>query len=170
MKRINFFAEKHFTEPVKSDRLSGICDPKNGKCAYTTSDKNNTDKWCATVINPTEKSFRFVPIDNNIDIRHENNDKVSLCDGMLYVPKSSELSFVELKDYHTGSYIAYAEQQLLSTLKFFLANHNYKDFNNRRAFICNPQRPNFAVSSRERISEFFKKTHFRLLPQAEILL
>jgi len=165
---INFFDSKYFTEPLKSDTKIGIYDPEGDCCAFTTI--NNDVKWCATILNPDCKSFRFVPIDNNIDIRRENNDKEKLCDGMLYVPSTNELSFVELKNYNRGSYIAYAEQQLLTTISHFTANHDYKSFHKRRAFICNPQRPNFAVSARQRISEFYKKTHFRLLPQAVINL
>lgn len=112
----------------------------------------------------------FISVDKNIVIRKDNGDLDSTCDGMIFIPETREISFVELKNYRVGGAIADAENQLLSTISYFLANHNYEDFHTRRAYLCNPHHPNFAFSARERISEFRKKTHFRLMPQASIWL
>lgn len=167
MMKVNFFAMEHRREPIKQDSLLGICDPEGEKYAYTTSDKNCTDKWCATIHNPHRKGLLFIAVDKNIEILRPNGEQENRCDGMIYVPATKELSFVELKDSRTA-YVDSAEKQLLKTLEYFLANHNYKDYNNRRAFACNPSHPHFAVSARNRISEFYRLTHFRLMPQAII--
>lgn len=66
---------------------------------------------------------------------------------------------VELKYYRVGGYIGSAERQLLRTLEYFLFNHHYENYHNRRAYACNPSHPNFAYSARQRISEFYKLTH-----------
>ncbi len=169
MMKVNFLAQEHRREPLKSDLLLGICDPVGERCAYSTTE-HGEDKWCAKIHNPDQKSMFFVAIDKNIIIRKDNGDLESTCDGMIFVPETREISFVELKDYRVGGAIADAERQLLSTISYFLANHNYEDFHSRRAYICNPHHPHFAFSARERISEFRKKTHFRLMPQATIRL
>lgn len=170
MMKVNFFALQYRREPLKNDKLLGVCDPVGEACAYTTSDCTSDDKWCATIHNPEGKGLLFVAVDKNIDIRKANGEQESRCDGMLYVPATKELAFVELKDYRVGGYIGSAEVQLLKTLEYFLACHNYKDYSNRRAFACNPSHPNFAFSARQRISEFYNLTHFRLMPQAVINL
>ena len=165
--KINFLAKEHWREPLKRDILLGLCDPEGERCAYSTTE-HGREKWCATVHNPNRKTMCFVAIDKNMDIRKENGDLESTCDGMIYIPKTREISFVELKDYRVGGALAEAEKQLMSTLRYFLFNHNYKDFHSRNAYICNPHHPHFAFSARDRISEFRKKTHFRLMPQAVI--
>ena len=167
MMKVNFFALQHRREPEKQDVLLGICDPEGEQCAYTTTE-HGLEKWCATIRNPYTKKLLFIAIDKNIDIRCPNGDMESRCDGMLYAPETKELSFIELKDYRVGGYIGSAERQLIKTLEYFLANHHYEDFNNRRAFACNPSHPNFAFTARERINKFYQQTHFRLMPQAVI--
>lgn len=167
MMKVNFFAQQYRREPERTDTELGICDPEGEACAYTTT-AHGDDRWCATIKNPSQKRLLFVPIDKNIDIRRDNGDKESSCDGMVYAPESRELSFVELKAYHTGGYIASAVPQLLTTLSYFLASHNYEDYHNRRAYACNPVHPCFAVSARQLSQEFRKATHFRLMPQATI--
>ena len=120
--------------------------------------------------NPNRKGLYFVAIDKNIVIRRDNGEIESTYDGMIYIPQTREISFVELKNYRVGGAIADAERQLMTTIGYFLANHNYEDFHSRRAYICNPHHPYFTFSARERICEFRKKTHFRLMPQATIHL
>ena len=167
MMNINFFAQEYRLESIKQDTLLGICDPEGERPAYTTTECG-ADKWCATIQNTNVKNLQFIAIDKNIDIRKPDGNKESSCDGMIYIADTKELCFVELKNYRVGGYIACAAGQLLNTLKYFLENHNYKDFTNRRAFACNPSHPNFAYSARSRIQDFYKRTHFRLLPQAII--
>ena len=167
MMKINFFAKKYQKELLRQEAIVGICDPEGEQYAYTTIEHGN-DKWCATIKNSQHKKFLFIAIDKNIIIIRADGNLESTCDGMVYIPQTRELSFVELKAYHTGGYISSAEGQLLSTLKYFLANHNYKDYHSRRAYACNPHRPAFAVSARKQINEFYKLTHFRLMPQATI--
>lgn len=168
MMKVNFFAQEHRKEPVKQDSLLGICDPDGERPAYTTTE-HTTDKWCATIQNNEKKRLQFIAVDKNIDILKPDGEQENRCDGMIFVADTKELSFVELKNYHVGGYIGSAEKQLLKTLEYFLANHHYEDFNNRRAFACNPRHPYFAFSARQRITEFYKLTHFRLFPQATIV-
>lgn len=165
----NFFLKKYRREPEKTDVLLGICDPKGEQCAYTTKDSNCPDRWCAWIKNTIRKRIVFIPIDKNMDIRRPNGEKEKLCDGMIYGIDTRELSFVELKEYHTGGYLGEAVEQLESTLQVFLVSHNYQDFFNRKAYVCNPVRPNFKSSYREISSEFRKKYKFRLLTQADII-
>ena len=167
MIKVNFFAQQHRKEPVKSDAIIGICDPEGEIPAYTTTEHGD-DKWCATIDNSKHKEILFIAIDKNIDIRKLDGNQEKRCDGMIFVENTMELSFVELKDYRVGGYITAAEKQLRRTLEYFLANHNYKEFHNRRAYACNPTHPHFAYSARQRISRFYKSTHFRLMPQAYI--
>ena len=168
MIKVNFFALEHRKEPVKRDFFLGICDPDGEDPAYTTSE-HGCDKWCAKIENKEHKKIQFIAIDKNIDIRKPNGEQESRCDGMIFAADTMELCFVELKDYHVGGYIGDATDQLLTTIEYFLANHHYEDYHNRRAFACNPQHPNFAFSARQRINEFYNTTHFRLLPQATII-
>lgn len=170
MMKVNFFALEYRKEPLKQDGILGICDPEGERCAYTTTEHDGTDKWCAVIRNQLRKKFLFIAIDKNIDIRKADGNQESRCDGMIYVPDTRELSFVELKEYHTAGYISDAKSQLEITLEYFLANHHYEDYHNRRAYACNPHHPNFAISARQRIGEFYKIYHFRLFPQATIYL
>ena len=165
--KVNFFSQDYRVEPEKTDKVLGICDPEGEACAYTPTEHGG-DRWCATVHNPDEKRLLFIPIDKNIDIRRDNGEQESSCDGLIFAPATRELSFVELKAYHVGGYIAAAVPQLWTTLSYFLANHHYEDYSNRRAYACNPVHPCFAVSARQQSSEFRKATHFRLMPQATI--
>lgn len=169
MMKVNFFAQEHRREPVKQDLVLGICDPAGEEPAYTTAE-HGADKWCATIQNAGGKKFQFIAIDKNIDIRRPDGNQESSCDGIIFVPDTMELAFVELKDYRVGGYIGSAEGQLMKTLEYFLSNHNYRDYYNRKAYACNPSHPNFAFSARQRINEFYNLTHFRLMPQAIIHL
>ena len=168
MMKVNFFAQEHRKEPVKQDVLLGICDPEGEQPAYTSTEQG-ADRWCATIENKRRKKLQFIAIDKNIDIRKLDGNSESRCDGMIFAAETMELSFVELKDYHVGGYISSAKVQLEKTLEYFLANHHYEDYYNRRAYACNPRRPSFAYSARESITAFYNKTHFRLLPQAKIV-
>lgn len=169
MMKVNFFAQQYRKEPLKKDAVLGICDPDGEFPAFTTTE-HGCDKWCATIYNNERKEIQFIAIDKNIDIRKSDGNQESRCDGMIFIADTRELSFVELKDYRVGGYISSAEEQLLKTLEYFLANHNYIDFHNRKAYACNPTHPHFAYSARQRIREFYKLTHFRLMPQATITL
>ena len=169
MMKINFFAQKYRLEPEKQDAVLGLCDPEGEQPAYSTNNNNCGDKWCAIVKNDERKGIQFIPIDKNIDICRSDGSLENRCDGMLYVETTRELSFVELKDYRVGG-LSTAINQLSTTLEYFLANHNYLDYHNRRAFACRPSHPHFMYSARQAIQEFYNKTHFRLMPMATIVM
>lgn len=164
----NFFWEKYFVEQVRTDSKFWLCDPGGDACAYSTNVAEGEDRRCAVVYNDKRKALFFVPIDKNMNIQKTSGELESTCDGMLYSKVTRELSFVELKEYHTGGGISLALSQLKNTIRLFLSSHNYQDFKNRRAYACNPVRPHFATSYRETSSEFLKQYHFRFLPQADI--
>lgn len=166
----NFFNPDFYREPEKTDSLLGICDPGGEDCAFTTNDVSCTDKWCATIHNPKKRTLRFVAIDKNMNIRKANGDLESTCDGMIYMKSERDVFFVELKDYHTGGALSEALKQLRNTILIFLSLHRYDSYHDRRAYICNPVRPHFASSYRQLSSEFRQKYHFRLYPQADIVI
>lgn len=164
----NFFLQKYFVEPSRVDSLFWLCDPEGEACAYSTNEAQGKDRGCAIVHNDSRKVLFFVPIDKNMNIRKASGELESTCDGMVYAKETRELSFVELKEYHSAGFISVALAQLKNTIRLFLESHNYKDFKTRRAYACNPVRPHFAGSYREISSEFRKFYHFRFLPQADI--
>lgn len=165
----NFFLEKYFIEQPRTDEVFWLCDSGGEQCAFSTQDSGGEVRRCAVVHNENRRALTFVPIDKNMNIRKTNGDLESTCDGMIYAKDTRELSFVELKEFHTGGYFPKAIDQLRNTISIFLSCHNYQNFKNRRAFACNPVHPRFASSYRSVSSEFRKVYHFRFLPQADII-
>ncbi len=163
MKEIDFFAADIFREEPRTDNIFGINDAiqegdHNGM-AYTTTDTDN--KWNATVKNENYRPVTFEPLDHNIDVKDENNNQYSLCDGMLYTDNNDDLIFVELKD-QDKDWISKDIMQLESTIKLFTANHDYKDWKRRSAFAANSKHPQFKFSHRTEMQEFKNATHFSL--------
>ena len=134
--------------------------------AYTTN-SGQEKNWNAVVVNSKSSEIQFVAVDHNIIIKDSYGDIQSQCDGILYSAKEW-LAFVELKDIGKRPWILPAVGQLKSTISFFKANHNYKQFKQRFAYAANKQHPKFQFSKKELMLEFFRETKFRLLIQKEI--
>ncbi len=167
---VSFFDATYHTEPERSDSLFGICDSIGSKPAYTTTDRESTDDWCAEVSNQNNRCVRFVPIDNNIIFRDSNGNELSSCDGMIVGEDNGLLVFVELKDVGK-SWMTDAINQLKETILRFNTLHNYQDFLHRKAYASNRQHPkNDYSSKREILQQFYQQTHFRLSLDYRILI
>ncbi|ULJ59986.1 hypothetical protein [Wielerella bovis] len=87
----NFFILQT-NEPIRDDKLFGLCDDDDNLPAY--SDSRQPEKWIATVLNPNGFGVQFYAIDKRIKIIIDGNEQ-SLCDGMLIFQE--KLYLVELK-------------------------------------------------------------------------
>lgn len=163
---IDFFAEEYRTETEQSSKTIGIVDG-NSAPAFTTG--SEPENWNAVINNPNGKSFRFIPIDNNIEIDRGDGQKESTCDGMILCESERFLAFVELKIVRSGG-DADARKQLKNTIEIFNERHDYKAFNtkNRRAYVANKEHPHFHRSDKNEEEEFRDKLHFKLFQQKEI--
>lgn len=171
MPTVAFLSPKYRTEPVKTDRLLGVCDPEGEQPAYSTSATNGPDRWVATVVNESRKPIQFVPIDKNIKVyKPDGKNLESTCDGMLLSGNERNVFFVELKDVSTGGWASDALEQVESTIRLFLASYDYRTFKLRRAYLANRRHPHFLCSYREKLQEFKLKYHFTLCPQAKIVV
>ena len=151
-------------EPPIKEKLFGICDDENGEKAYTNTDDNL--KWIATVKNEKQKELVFTAIDKCV-IKDDEQQGRGRCDGML---TSSELIyFIELKN-KARSRIIDAIDQLESTIKFFIENHDTSKFRHKKAFTCNKHHKPFKVIDNELNSRFFRTYGFRIDAQAEIIV
>ena len=151
-------------EPPINEKLFGICDEENGEKAYTNADDNT--KWIATVNNKKQKEIIFTAIDKCVikDYEHQGRGR---CDGML---TSSELIYlVELKN-EARAWITDAIEQLESTVKFFIENHDISKFRHKKAFACNKRHQPFKVVDNELNNRFFRTYGFRIDVQAEIII
>lgn len=163
---IDFFAAEYRKEDEQSTNIIGIVDGDSAP-AFTTSCE--PDKWNAVINNPNGKSYRFIPIDNNIEIDRGDGQKESTCDGMILCESERFLAFVELKIVRSGG-DADARKQLKNTIEIFNERHDYKAFNtkNRRAYVANKEHPHFHRSDKNEEEEFRDKLHFKLFQQKEI--
>lgn len=162
--KVDFFDEKYKKEPSRTDKIFGINDSSSS--AYTTL-KGSCEQWNVIVYNSNGLEIQFVAVDNNIIVKDSQGNIQSQCDGMLYHEKNW-LAFVELKNIGKRPWINSAANQLESTINIFSANHNYKQFLQRFAYISNKQHPKFQFSKKELMLKFFQKTKFRLRIQNEI--
>ena len=159
---IDFF-QKKCQEKIDNE-IFGLCDDNNGKVAYT--DKDNRDKWIATVINNKKKQIVFTAIDKCIILDSEYPDR-ERCDCMLTF--DDYIYFIELKNKRKG-WKASAIKQLKSTIKFFIEQNNDNKFRYKKAFICNKKHPYFNVIDNEFELTFFREYGFRISVQSEILI
>lgn len=163
---IDFFDIAYHTEGEQSTMEIGIVDGHSAP-AYTTS--NASQKWNATIKNPKGKTFRFVPIDFNIEIDRGDGQKESSCDGMVLCQSEKFIAFVELKDVKNNG-DSDARKQLKITIQIFNENHDYKLFStkNRRAYVANVSHPHFHSSKTNDEQEFRDVLHFKLYQQTDI--
>lgn len=163
MSSVNYFHSRYRKEEPRTDARFGIAD--DGVLAYTTLSE---DESLAYVTNHNCRTVSFTPVDHNIVVM-SNGNECSQCDGMLYVPSTHELIFVELKD-RVKDWISEAVEQLESTIRHFSANHDIADFPRRSAYAANRQRPYYHVSKKEECEAFRRRTGFRLNISNEIVI
>lgn len=159
---VNFFEEKCQEVPI-SERCFGIFDNPEKKKATTSI--NAPEKWVATVENPNRLTITFTAVDNCIEILRGDGNSEKRCDGLLTY--TDNIVFVELKEVEK-SWIAGAIEQLETTIQYFIANHDIKNYKHKRAFACNKKHPSFHVIETETKRRFFNTYRVRLNIQGVI--
>lgn len=162
---MDFFAAE-CQEPSLNHTLFGLCDDQNGTKAYTNV--NDPARWIATVKNDYSKTLSFTAIDKCV-IKDGEEIGRGRCDGMLTSAGNEHIYFVELKELEPP-WISGAIDQLESTVKFFMANHNISIFRHKKAFACNKKRHKFWVIDNEFNLKFFRTYGVRIDVQAEIIV
>ncbi|OQX97044.1 MAG: hypothetical protein B6I24_10095 [Bacteroidetes bacterium 4572_128] len=160
--RIDFFKEDCHGSCF-NDKEVGVCDDQESTKAYIN--KENKEKWIATIKNLKSKIIDFYAIDNCIEIYRENNDKDNKCDAMLIYENG--IIFIELKD-KRADWIPDAIGQLENTIKYFIENHGIEQFNIKKAFACNKRKPNFQTINMQIKQSFYQKWKVRLHIEATI--
>lgn len=159
---VNFFDEACREGPVH-EREFGICDPRDGEKAFI--DRDNRPAWIATVINNAGISLVFTAIDNCVEILRDDGGMEKRCDGML--TSDEHIVFLELKS-RQKDWVSAAVEQLETTIRHFMANHDISLFSVRRAFACNNKHPQFRVVRHELKQRFYQQFKIRLNVQAVI--
>jgi hypothetical protein len=159
---MNFY-DSACQEPPLTDIVFGLCDDKKGGVAYI--DKNNKTKWIAIIKNNKKVTLVFTAIDKGVIKDHEEPGR-GRCDGML--TSNEHIYFVELKD-QRKNWKSDAIEQLESTIKFFIANHDITVYKHKKAFACNKKHPQFQTIEHELNLRFFRIYGVRLGIQAEIV-
>ena len=159
---MDFFDPKYLTESPHNEAMFGLVD--DGLLARSTT--SNESSWVAVVKNRQWKSVQFVPVDHNIQIFEDGNER-SMCDGMLYDMDKSWLAFVEMKE-QIGEWMRAARLQLESTIAIFKKSHNAEEFRYRFAYAANRKHPHFQFSQKQVMQEFYNQYKFRLLFQNNI--
>jgi uncharacterized protein (DUF2252 family) len=158
---VNFFETT--CQSTTTATTFGICDEDNKNPAFIDTD--TPSQWIATVNNSTGKQVTLTAIDNCISILRPSGEMDSRCDAMLTY--SNNVVFVELKN-KREDWISGAVEQLEKTIELFKANHDITVFKRKRAFAANKAHPNFKVSHKTMMQEFFNKHKVRLLIEATI--
>ncbi|MCQ6957615.1 hypothetical protein [Mucilaginibacter aquariorum] len=153
-------------EPVRTNKLFGLCDNQDSTKAYSNLDAPTT--WIADVINEEEIEVVFTPIDWCIIVFQANSKKKeSTCDGMLTTKNS--LFLVELKD-QMANWQTEAFNQLENTMKLILANHDLSQFTYKKGFACNKKSKRFNFIENELNLKFFRAYGFRIDSNRKIVI
>lgn|GEM_PF-894179 len=138
MNSIDFFDSEYIPsqEKTRNQQQFGICDSSTGACAYTSLGAH----YDCLVINQYQKAIQFIPIDHNIHFFDKNGKQLSSCDGMLYNKdeKYEFIIFIELKSgAHIRNWRSDAINQLLSTVKIFIHNHDAGRYKKKQCYASN---------------------------------
>lgn len=163
MSTVNFFDKKYKREDFRTDICFGIID--DGKMAHTVVDISS-DEYDVSVCNPYHKECLFTPVDHNIVVKENGNEKPQ-CDGMLTTSDNAYLIFVEIKSQQHGADVE-AQKQLRSTIAIFSESHNPMLWKNRRAYIVNKVHPHFNYSNKQMYQDFHNQTKFFLKKENKI--
>ena len=159
---INFFQPDCKSDSSRTE--FGICDDVPNSPAYI--DETDRLKWIGIVKNPHKKYTEFYAIDNCLNLRKEDGNLESTCDGVL--KESTNLIFVELKERGSGKWFGKGREQITNTINLFKANHDISAFSSVSAYVCNNLKP-FANSGRAvSIQKFKDDTGFLLKDQQEV--
>lgn len=165
---VDFFIAKCQTKNIR-DKEFGICDDEDENVktlAYV--DTTNRNKWVAVVKNRTDKAINFTAVDNCIIMNRSDGTMDNRCDAML--TNEENIIFIELKDQNANWITHAVDEQLQATIDHFKENYNIMKYKYKRAFACNKKHPNFRVSYKEKMNDFYQKNHIRLNLITEIII
>lgn len=143
----------------------GICDNQNGTPAFI--DTATPTQWIAKAENVNSINVKLTAIDNCISVLRPDGNMDSRCDAMLTY--TDNIVFVELKN-QRADWITDAVNQIETTIKHFLANHDLNIFKHKRAFAVNKKHPHFNFGNPERSQRFFSEYKVRLNIEATIII
>lgn len=160
---LNFFRNDCQYPPISLVSF-GLCDKQDGSKAYPTT--TDSEDWIAEVKNEKELETVFTAIDKCVLMDGDEPDR-GRCDGMLTTEQ--HLYLVELKNERSG-WQPEAINQLTSTIRFLLENHDLSVYKKKKAFACNKKHKKFAEIDNEINKRLFTETGFRIDIQAEIVV
>lgn len=160
---MDFFKPECQSGPFVQDTF-GLCDDQDSTRAYV--DTTDTEKWVATVENPSRRPVTFTAIDKCV-IQDGDAPGRGRCDGMLTT--EDLLYLVELKD-QRSDWQMHAIEQLESTIHFLRDHHDLSRFRTKKAFACNKRHRAFTTIENERQRRFFQSYGFRIDVQATVLV
>lgn len=160
---LDFFKEDCQYPSITTNKF-GLCDNQEGSKAYP--DQSNEKNWIAEVRNDNNRKITCAAIDKCI-IKDNELRLQGRCDLML--TSENLLYLVELKN-QEPPWQSVAIEQLNSTIKLLMENHDISQFKKRKAFACNKKRDKFVVIDNEFNKAFYKRTTFRIDIQAEIVV
>ena len=165
---INF--SETICQTFSNQKLFGLCDdpPPPHKAAYI--DEINGSNWIAVVVYDEKYDVTFTAIDHCIQISRADGKLSKRCDGVLTF--NSTVIFVELKEIggKGNNWVLAAEEQLKITIRHFEAQSNAENFNQKKAYISNSERPKFKESQTRRMNQFFIETGYILRVENRIIL
>lgn len=157
MQEINFFKTNCKFETTKVAEFGIHDELHNDIPAYLVFDAEKSSML--RVLNSTEKSINFYPIDNCVKIYKKNSrDKESTCDGMLIY--DNNITFVELAESHHKS-VEDCIGQIKSTISLFQKHHPDSAFTKKYAVVSNLARPTSTISH-EKCEDFREENGFGL--------
>lgn len=135
----------------------GICDniSELQKPSFIDTDISHKTKWDVIIENNNKKKINFIAIDNCFltekDIRR--------CDCAL--DYENEFILIEIKNTKRkgNKWITDAENQIISTLKYFNKNNLIERNKILKAYICNKQKPYFRSSQINRMENFKRQNN-----------
>ncbi|NDV65052.1 hypothetical protein [Bacteroides sp. 224] len=147
---------------VSDKKRFGLCDnpPPPHNPAYL--DEKNGELWIAVVENDSLESITFYPLDNCIVLKRADEKKAKCCDAVLV--HDSTVIFVELKQRteRGKTWIVEGEEQLRSTITHFNESSEAENYEIRKAYIANSERPVSKKSWLLRMERFFDETGYIL--------
>ncbi|PZV77551.1 hypothetical protein CLV31_12019 [Algoriphagus aquaeductus] len=157
-------------QTYSSAKLFGICDDPPPASIPAYIDEKNGAKWIAVVVNDDKFEVTFTAIDNCIVIKRADGKLAKRCDGVLTY--DSTIIFVELKQRGAlgNEWVKDAEKQLKVTIGYFEFEDEAENYEQKKAYIANSERPKFKVSQLKRMEQFFNETGYVLRIENRIIL
>lgn len=155
---VDFFDPKYIpvSENIHCCKKFCICDSSSG--AYTMESEHGA----CIVVNEQNKKLQFVPVDKNIHLLNENGELLKSCDGMLYnaADRYEFIIFIELKSgMSIRNWRSDAINQLLSTVKIFIHNHDASRYNKKLCYASNAVHQIVRTIHQDELEDFAKHTN-----------